>query len=124
MLFVDLTYFFVFLMIRRPPRSTRTDTLFPYTALFRSTEAIILALAVRDGRESGRDEDIGERFGNIAAARPHQKRLERLLAARNRAEIGRLTRQHPVVRIAQTAVDLQIVGDRIFQRTIDRKSVG
>src|SRR3546814_17397266 len=25
-----------FLMIRRPPRSTRTDTLFPYTTLFRS----------------------------------------------------------------------------------------
>src|SRR3546814_3678491 len=29
-------YHFVFLMIRRPPRSTRTDTLFPYTTLFRS----------------------------------------------------------------------------------------
>src|SRR3546814_3429014 len=28
-----------FLMIRRPPRSTRTDTLFPYTTLFRSGEA-------------------------------------------------------------------------------------
>src|SRR3546814_4913557 len=27
-------------MIRRPPRSTRTDTLFPYTTLFRSSEAI------------------------------------------------------------------------------------
>src|SRR3546814_12611938 len=27
---------FVVLMIRRPPRSTRTDTLFPYTTLFRS----------------------------------------------------------------------------------------
>src|SRR3546814_14048786 len=26
-------------MIRRPPRSTRTDTLFPYTALFRSNSA-------------------------------------------------------------------------------------
>src|SRR3546814_18536415 len=26
-------------MIRRPPRSTRTDTLFPYTTLFRSIEA-------------------------------------------------------------------------------------
>src|SRR3546814_18861542 len=26
----------LFLMIRRPPRSTRTDTLFPYTTLFRS----------------------------------------------------------------------------------------
>src|SRR3546814_824789 len=33
---------FFFLMIRRPPRSTRTDTLFPYTTLFRS------------GREYGR----------------------------------------------------------------------
>src|SRR3546814_17779668 len=29
-------YCFFFLMIRRPPRSTRTDTLFPYTTLFRS----------------------------------------------------------------------------------------
>src|SRR3546814_1432150 len=35
LLFVDYMYFF-FLMIRRPPRSTRTDTLFPYTTLFRS----------------------------------------------------------------------------------------
>src|SRR3546814_4808275 len=30
------TFSFFFLMIRRPPRSTRTDTLFPYTTLFRS----------------------------------------------------------------------------------------
>src|SRR3546814_8229740 len=30
-----------FLMIRRPPRSTRTDTLFPYTTLFRSVAARI-----------------------------------------------------------------------------------
>src|SRR3546814_9129183 len=30
---------FLFLMIRRPPRSTRTDTLFPYTTLFRSAAA-------------------------------------------------------------------------------------
>src|SRR3546814_9462079 len=34
---------FVFLMIRRPPRSTRTDTLFPYTTLFRA----------KDGRSRG-----------------------------------------------------------------------
>src|SRR3546814_11102547 len=32
------SHFFV-LMIRRPPRSTRTDTLFPYTTLFRSNQA-------------------------------------------------------------------------------------
>src|SRR3546814_6913629 len=31
--------YFFFLMIRRPPRSTRTDTLFPYTTLFRSCGA-------------------------------------------------------------------------------------
>src|SRR3546814_10205480 len=31
-----LAYLLFFLMIRRPPRSTRTDTLFPYTTLFRS----------------------------------------------------------------------------------------
>src|SRR3546814_12463811 len=31
--------FVCFLMIRRPPRSTRTDTLFPYTTLFRSEVA-------------------------------------------------------------------------------------
>src|SRR3546814_4382452 len=32
---------FFFLMIRRPPRSTRTDTLFPYTTLFRSGYAVL-----------------------------------------------------------------------------------
>src|SRR3546814_6551039 len=32
--------FVFFLMIRRPPRSTRTDTLFPYTTLFRSHVAM------------------------------------------------------------------------------------
>src|SRR3546814_2335263 len=30
---------FFFLLTRRPPRSTRTDTLFPYTTLFRSASA-------------------------------------------------------------------------------------
>src|SRR3546814_3900144 len=33
-------------MIRRPPRSTRTDTLFPYTTLFRSLLALALAASV------------------------------------------------------------------------------
>src|SRR3546814_3037291 len=36
--------FFFFLMIRRPPRSTRTDTLFPYTTLFRSCGGITAAM--------------------------------------------------------------------------------
>src|SRR3546814_14832566 len=34
-----MVLFIFFLMIRRPPRSTRTDTLFPYTTLFRSVNA-------------------------------------------------------------------------------------
>src|SRR3546814_15768575 len=36
-------------MIRRPPRSTRTDTLFPYTTLFRSCERLYLHDARRHG---------------------------------------------------------------------------
>src|SRR3546814_15311386 len=41
---------FVFLMLRRPPRSTRTDTLFPYTTLFRSIEILdAIAAAAREG---------------------------------------------------------------------------
>src|SRR3546814_18802548 len=39
--------FIFFLMIRRPPRSTRTDTLFPYTTLFRSDVALLVH--IRDG---------------------------------------------------------------------------
>src|SRR3546814_5097347 len=38
-------------MIRRPPRSTRTDTLFPYTTLFRSP---YLALVAFEGEPDGR----------------------------------------------------------------------
>src|SRR3546814_12458285 len=53
--FVELSclYEFFFLSVRRPPRSTRTDTLFPYTTLFRShagrqLEAVIFPVAEGD----------------------------------------------------------------------------
>src|SRR3546814_15560069 len=45
-----------FLMIRRPPRSTRTDTLLPYTTLFRSFETVTI---VSDGEVSHRDSSGG-----------------------------------------------------------------
>src|SRR3546814_19370737 len=52
----------VFLMIRRPPRSTRTDTLFPYTTLFRSYSGIHLfgvAYVIVDGFEvAGQNQSI------------------------------------------------------------------
>src|SRR3546814_1268047 len=47
---------FVFLMIRRPPRSTRTDTLFPYTTLFRS------------GTAPGRTPDSAPAWGGLRPA--------------------------------------------------------
>src|SRR3546814_11408526 len=53
----DLGIVFV-LMILRPPRSTRTDTLFPYTTLFRS-----LAPGFRRGARSRRRHRVAARLG-------------------------------------------------------------
>src|SRR3546814_20725055 len=47
MCYTCIDVFFV-VMIRRPPRSTRTDTLFPYTTLFRSLETVPAAISLRD----------------------------------------------------------------------------
>src|SRR3546814_5937353 len=47
-------------MIRRPPRSTRTDTLFPYTTLFRS-------VAVLGGDGEGGDQALGNSVGAVGA---------------------------------------------------------
>src|SRR3546814_17193376 len=57
-------------MHRRPPRYTRTDTLFPYTTLFRSPR-------VREGGRRGRA-DGGQprlRRGLLGALRPHHRLL-------------------------------------------------
>src|SRR3546814_11752062 len=43
---------FVFEMIRRPPRSTRTDTLFPYTTLFRSVDKLDPVEAIEAAMEA------------------------------------------------------------------------
>src|SRR3546814_13448578 len=50
-------------MIRRPPRSTRTDTLFPYTTLFRSAERFVLAGRAKVGSI------IGEKTEALPASR-------------------------------------------------------
>src|SRR3546814_18897787 len=55
-----------FLMIRRPPRSTRTDTLFPYTTLFRSPPR-----ADRDADQSDRDRADGG--GGLAAGKTRRR---------------------------------------------------
>src|SRR3546814_17473050 len=48
-------------MIRRPPRSTRTDTLFPYTTLFRSEDVLLgLDVASTEFHENGKYHLVGE----------------------------------------------------------------
>src|SRR3546814_21074056 len=69
-----MLFSFFFLMVRRPPRSTRTDTLFPYMTLFRSErtgDAAMVHLAMPDGRLM-RDVFVsprGEVLGSIAPDR-------------------------------------------------------
>src|SRR3546814_13600713 len=59
---------FFFLMIRRPPRSTRTDTLFPYTTLFRSRDELHVGDAV--------PLDESERLQRVEAVHHHRGAAE------------------------------------------------
>src|SRR3546814_18688801 len=61
---------FFFLMIRRPPRSTRTDTLFPYTTLFRAWREVAQAQAAQFDGRSGGNEDRELLFKSLAARPP------------------------------------------------------
>src|SRR3546814_7175277 len=84
--FIDVSMsfcFFFFLMIRRPPRSTRTDTLFPYTTLFRSR--LLLAVgARRHGAES--DQADGRARGAASGGRGEGCGLAALLHGRGVAQ--------------------------------------
>src|SRR3546814_7055970 len=65
-------------MIRRPPRSTRTDTLFPYTTLFRSLRPVDLLRRRRPGlhRLSGL-RPAGGRVGSVPPGKGHPVALRR-----------------------------------------------
>src|SRR3546814_1562192 len=71
-------------MIRRPPRSTRTDTLFPYTTLFRSDRV--------DAAPAG-NQQAGHRAG-LHRLRPGNQR--RLRQSRKRPAVPGLHRSPPV----------------------------
>src|SRR3546814_16483594 len=67
----DIVFFFFFLMTRRPPRSTRTDTLFPYTTLFRSGQRhrvaqhggrLVALVGFADRAERGDEARVGLRL--------------------------------------------------------------
>src|SRR3546814_13231655 len=74
-----------FLMIRRPPRSTRTDTLFPYTTLFRSiagkTRETGYVTILRSGERRGSSADLNT-FGQIvddSRSEEHTSELQSLM---------------------------------------------
>src|SRR3546814_5543150 len=101
MLLLILYYFaFVFLMIRRPPRSTRTDTLFPYTTLFRSPgrervrgQAGGRGPALRGGEDAGQVLG-GVQRGAAGSLRPHpwQARRRRARSEEHTSELQSLMR--------------------------------
>src|SRR3546814_10899832 len=80
---------FFFLMIRRPPRSTRTDTLFPYTTLFRSVPCKCewnitrRTLTSMPGVEHGRISISGGlailQYGTMSRSEEHTSELQSLM---------------------------------------------
>src|SRR3546814_11041426 len=94
LMFVYTMSLFFFLIIRRPPRSTRTDTLFPYTTLFRSH---LPDLGVNAQRRFGdREIHIGADVEHRDLDRadlgldPTEQRDHRVFVARVGGEGGRL----------------------------------
>src|SRR3546814_2040056 len=95
-------------MIRRPPRSTRTDTLFPYTTLFRSVHAWLVVRGAWPWAGGARRvagglwamaaaQGAARHFGN--PIRPHEPGADRL-PARDRAAGGRTERADRAYRSA------------------------
>src|SRR3546814_20566102 len=70
MVFLMFLVLFFCLMTRRPPRSTRTDTHFPYTTLFRSVAAFALLAIGADIVER----DVGVIFANALFAEAELRR--------------------------------------------------
>src|SRR3546814_11470790 len=80
---------FFFLSNRRPPRSTRTDTLFPYTTLFRlvSGELDVDVVAARDQRQ--RTEIVTARLQpDLAIERPVAQEADGRFALQDELAIG------------------------------------
>src|SRR3546814_13729555 len=71
-------FVFFFLMIRRPPRSTRTDTLFPYTTLFRSPGCCPMASAAGTAGTQKKSRRLGSRMRK-ARSEEHTSELQSLM---------------------------------------------
>src|SRR3546814_10912869 len=69
----------VFLMIRRPPRSTRTDTLFPYTTLFRSRLDGVAGYPGARAQRAGVGKPFGARRPRLPRQTGGQEEIARLM---------------------------------------------
>src|SRR3546814_10303363 len=95
-----MLFLFFFLMLRRPPRSTRTDTLFPYTTLFRSDRQYFLlwgcVIFPRSGLWGGeggdRQDDAGHGHRSCAAWRCSGFDLAGLRSEEHTSELQSLMR--------------------------------
>src|SRR3546814_16295179 len=89
----DLNFFicFFFLMIRRPPRSTRTDTLFPYTTLFRSQPSQVYFPKRNTNSKNDEEEEEEKSWRNedIEAVRKVFALLAAEVLSANGRQIGR-----------------------------------
>src|SRR3546814_2809214 len=66
-------------MIRRPPRSTRTDTLFPYTTLFRSaTSRLIDTVNQSKAALAAAEAGVGEAQATVAETQSNLARLQQV----------------------------------------------
>src|SRR3546814_6944785 len=88
-----LVYIFFCFMIRRPPRSTRTDTLFPYATLFRSLRGFGNLLLVRHAGgwitayahldrmlvKKGQQVSRGQAIGTVGRSEEHTSELQSLM---------------------------------------------
>src|SRR3546814_5854037 len=72
---------FFFLMIRRPPRSTRADTLFPYTTLFRSPGAAPAStlLPGQPALQAGPQSGVPALLSGIVRSEEHTSELQSLM---------------------------------------------
>src|SRR3546814_2313085 len=93
-------------MIRRPPRSTRTDTLFPYTTLFRSDRRVLL-----------------DQLGHLATERLDAERQRRdveqqhvLAIARQHGALHRSTGGNRFIRIDVLA---RFLAEEVLDRVLD-----
>src|SRR3546814_610531 len=109
-------------MIRRPPRSTRTDTLFPYTTLFRSDRGgAALAPGERDADRQG-DEQQAEADDGVHADRPDPVTL--LAAQREVAGRAPLLHLEEVAEAVLAAAERAASSDSPPQQAGDRQRLG